>query len=132
MTDSAIPLEYLTTGSSIIVVMIILYTIILYKKKIGFIQKLIEEKENKKFTEQDKKQVEETLIESQILKFRIVKLTKTLYPIFILIAGIFFAFFDFKEALTHMNIIVVVFLYIHILKTNVTSYINLMQILVQK
>jgi len=129
MTDSAIPLEYLTTGSSILVVFLILYTIFSYKNKISLVQALIEEKEKGKFTAQDRTAIEESLLEAQILAFRIEKLRKTLYPAFLLLAGVFFAFFEFKEALTHVNIVIVVFLYIHILKKNVTSYINQMQVL---
>jgi len=126
---AAIPLEYLTTGTSILVVVLILYTIITYKNKIGMIQELIKEKEKGNFTAQDKSAVEESLIQAQILRLKIIKLSKTMYPAFLLVAGVFFAFFDFKEALTHVNIVVVAFLYLHILKTNVTSYINQIQLL---
>lgn len=129
-TEAAtIPLEYFTTGSSIIIVVLILYTIITYKNRIGLIQNLIKEKEKGNFTAQDKSAVEESLVQAQILRLKIVKLSKTIYPAFILVAGVFFAFFDMKEALTHINVVVVAFLYLHILKTNVTSYINQMQLL---
>lgn len=129
MSESTIPLEYLTTGTSILVVLVIIYTIFSYKMKISFIQKLIKEKENGNYTSQDKEAVAQSLNEEQHLRYKIINLNKILFPAYILVAGVFFAFFDFKEALTHVNVVVVVFLYLHILKTNVTSYINQMQLL---
>jgi len=129
MSESAVPLELFTTGSSLIVVCLILYTLFTYKKKISFIQHLISEKENGKFTTQDQEFIKSAYNEASHLKVKIAKLLKTLYPIFILAAGVFLAFFDFKEAFTHINIVVVTFLYLHILKINVTSYINQMDLL---
>lgn len=130
MADSKIYLEYFTTGGSILIVFLILYTIFSYRKKISFIKKLIDEKNNGKFTSQDKQAVEETIKKEEFLRFRITNFSKFIYPILILIAGVFFAFYDFKEALTHINIVIVAFLYLNILKINVTSYINQMKLLV--
>jgi len=129
MSESSVPLELFTTGSSLVVVCLILYTLFTYKKKISFIQHLISEKENGKFTSEDKEFIKITFNEASHLRDKISKLLKTLYPVFILVAGVFFAFFDFKEAFTHINIVVVTFLYLHILKINVTSYINQMDML---
>lgn len=129
MSESNIPLELFTTISSIIVVLLIVYTIITYKKKISFIQHLIKEKEIGKYTSEDKEFIKMSFNEASHLREKIIKLNKTLYPIFILVAGVFFAFFEWREALTHANIVVVTFLYLHILKTNVTSYINQMNLL---
>lgn len=129
MSETTIPLEYFTTGSSILVVFLILYTIFSYRKKIGFIKRLIEEKRNGSFTTQDKEAITESLKSEQLLKFKIINFSKIIYPIFILVAGVFFAFFDLKEALTHINIVVVSFLYLNILKVNINSYINQMELL---
>jgi len=132
MSESRIPLELLTTGSSVIVVLLILYTLFTYKKKIAFIQHLIQEKEEGNFTLQDEEFIKMSFNKASHLRDKIIKLNKTIYPIFILLAGVFFAFFDFKEALTHVNIIVVAFLYLHVLKINVNSYINQMDLLASK
>mgnify|MGYP000069989236 CR=1 FL=1 len=132
MSDSMIPLELFTTGSSLIVVGLILYTLFSYKKKIDFVQHLLKEKKDGHFTAQDEEFVKFTFNQSSHLRDKIAKLLKTLYPVFILVAGVFFAFFDFKEALTHANIVVVTFLYLHILKVNVTSYINQLDLVASK
>ncbi len=124
MNEPTIPLELITTGSSIIVVLLIFYTLYIYKKKISFMKSLLLKKEAGNYTEQDREFVKITFTETSHLRDKISKFNKTLYPIFILIAGIFFAFFDLSEALTHINIVVVSFLYLHILKINVISYIN--------
>ena len=129
MAEQTIPLELLTTGSSVLVVVLILYTLFTYKKKISFIQHLITEKENGNYTSEDEEFIKIKYNEASYLREKILKLSKTIYPVFILIAGVFFAFFDLKEAFTHINIVVVTFLYLHILKTNVTSYINQMDLL---
>jgi len=129
MQESTIPLELLTTGSSILVVLLIIYTIFSYKKKISFIQHLIAEKEKGTFTAQDQEFFKVTYNETCHLRNKILGLTKMLYPVFILVAGVFFAFYDFAEALTHINIVVVTFLYLFILKTNVNSYIRQMDLL---
>jgi hypothetical protein len=99
------------------------------KKKIDFVQHLIAEKENGRFTATDKEFLKVTFNEACHLRDKITKLTQMLYPLFILVAGVFFAFYDFKEALTHANIVVVTFLYLHILKTNVKSYIGQLDLL---
>jgi len=132
MSESSIPLELFTTGSSVIVVCLILYTLITYKKKIAFIHHLIDEKEKGKYTSDDMEFIKVTYNAASHLRDKIAKLLKTLYPVFILLAGVFLAFFDFKEAFTHINIVVVTFLYLHILKINVTSYIGQMDLLAKK
>jgi len=129
MQEAAITLGLFTTGSSIVVVFLILYTILSYKKKISFVQHLIKEKENGNFTEQDKEFLKTTFNKESHLRDKIIKLTQIFYPVFILITGIFFAFFDFKDALTHINIVVVTFLYLHIYKTNVKSYLGQLNLL---
>lgn len=126
MQESAVPLELLTTGSSVIIVLLIIYTVFTYKKKISFVQHLIKEKEKGNFTSEDKEFIDISFNQASHLRNKIEKLSKTIYPLFILIAGIFFAFYDFKEALIHINVVVVTFLYLQILKTNVKSYISLM------
>lgn len=126
MQESSVPLELLTTGSSVIIVLLIIYTVFTYKKKISFIQHLIKEKENGNFTSQDKEFIDINFNQASQLRDKILKLNKTIYPVFILIAGVFFAFYDIKEALIHINVVVVTFLYLQILKTNVNSYISQM------
>ena len=132
MSESSIPLELFTTGTSVLVVILIIYTLLTYKKKISFIQHLISEKENGKFTAQDEEFVKIAFNDASHLRDKIAKLLKTLYPVLILVAGVFLAFFDFKEAFTHMNIVVVTFLYLHVLKINVTSYITQMDLLAKE
>ncbi len=132
MQETTLPLQLLTTGSSIVIVFLIFYTLFQYKKKISFIQELIAEKENGNFTAQDKEFLKITFNETSHYRDKIVKIGQILYPVFILIAGVFFIFFEFKEALTHINVVVVAFLYLHILKKNINNYLNQMNLLASK
>jgi hypothetical protein len=50
-----------------------------------------------------------------------------MYPAFILVAGIFFTFFDFAEAMIHINILVVAFIYLYIKKIHYKNYIELLK-----
>ena len=126
MQESQIPLELVSNFISLIVVGAIFYRFIQYKKKMDIIKQLDVLKQNKELTTKDEQFIEDNYQEYGIKHQKQQALIKFIYPTLILVTGCLFFMFDTTAALIHLNIIVVTFLYLHIIRIHYRNYFNLL------
>lgn len=121
------PLELISNIVSFIVIGAIIYRFVKYKKRIKVIDGFYQLEKQKKLTDEDKEYIEQNIKEYTIKMQKQEGLLKLSYPLFILIIGVFLAFFEFAEAMIHINIIVVTYIYMYIIKVHYKNYINLLK-----
>ena len=121
------PLELLSNLVSICIIVAIIVKFINYKKKVAVIDGLSILGDENKLSEEDKKFISENLLEYEVLLVKQIAFNKLMYPAFILVAGIFFIFFGFAEAMIHINIIVVSYIYFYIKRVHYKNYIDLLK-----
>lgn len=109
--DANITLQIFSNVISIIICVIILLKYINYKKRLDVLQNLEDLKVKNELSQEDKEYInsnEKEYFNKAQLAEATMKLT---YPVLILITGVIFAFMPFSEAMIHVNVIVVTFLY---------------------
>lgn len=121
------PLEIISNVASLIVVIGIIYKFLQYKKKMEVIQGLVDLKENKKLTPEDKEFIRINKIDYEIQLQKDNALIKFAYPFFILIIGVLMITFSTAEALIHINIVVVTFIYLYVGKIHSQNFIRLLK-----
>jgi len=119
-----IPLELISNFLSLVILIMIFVKYYQYKKKLEVLKGLSDLKDKKKLTEKDKSFISKNLKDYQILFVRDEQRIKLAYPIFILIAGILLAFLEFKEAMIHLNVIVVAFILMQINKIHNKNFVK--------
>ncbi|AXH13552.1 hypothetical protein [Halarcobacter bivalviorum] len=119
-----LPLELISNLISLIILVMIFVKYYQYKKKLDVLKELNELKEKKKLTSEDKSFIKTNLKDYQVLFARDEQRIKLAYPVFILIAGVLLAFLDFKEAMIHLNVIVVAFIFMQVNKIHNRNFIN--------
>lgn len=123
------PLEIISNVASLIVVVGIIYKFFQYKKKMDVIHKLIALKEKNKLTQEDKEFIQVNRLEYEIQLQKDNALIKFAYPFFILLIGILMVTFSTTEALIHINIVVVTFIYLYMGKIHTQNFIKLLKTL---
>lgn len=121
------PLEFISNVVSFIIIGAIIVRFIKYKKRVAVIDGLYELEEKNELTQQDKEFISNNLKEYKDKAIKQEAFLKLMYPAFILIAGIFLIFFEFAEAMIHINILVVSYIYLYIKKIHYTNYIKLLK-----
>lgn len=121
------PLEFISNVVSFIIIGAIIVRFIKYKKRVAVIDGLYELEEKNELTQQDKDFISSNLKEYKDKAIKQEAFLKLMYPAFILIAGIFLIFFEFAEAMIHINILVVSYIYLYIKKIHYTNYIKLLK-----
>ncbi len=121
-----IPLELISNVISMIILIMIFVKYYQYKQKLDVLKGLDDLKNKKKLTAEDKSFISSNLKDYQILFARDEQRVKLAYPIFILVAGIVLAFLEFKEAMIHLNVIVVAFIFMQVNKIHNRNFINLL------
>jgi hypothetical protein len=124
---SSFPLEIISNVFSLIILVGIIYKFFQYKKKMDVIQGLIQLKETNKLNEDDKEFVQTNLRYYEIQLQKDQALIKFAYPFFILVIGILMITFSTAEALIHINIVVVTFIYLYINKIHTQNFIKLLK-----
>lgn len=119
-----LPLELISNLISLIILVMIFVKYYQYKKKLDVLKELNELKEKKKLTSEDKSFIKTNLKDYQVLFARDEQRIKLAYPVFILIAGVLLAFLNFKEAMIHLNVIVVAFIFMQVNKIHNRNFIN--------
>lgn len=122
-----IPLQLISNILSIIVIGLIIARFISYKKKIAVIDGLFQLEEERKLSAEDKEFITTSIAEYEVLNIKQKAFNKLMYPAFILIAGIFFIFFELEEAMVHMNILVVTYIYLYIKTIHYKNFIELLK-----
>lgn len=123
------PLEIISNVASLIVVAGIIYKFFQYKKKMDVIHKLIALKEKNKLTQEDKEFIQVNRLDYEIQLQKDNVLIKFAYPFFILLIGILMVTFSTTEALIHINIVVVTFIYLYVGKIHTQNFIKLLKTL---
>ena len=127
MGNIQIPLELLSNILSILILLGIFFKYYQYKKKLNVIKGLNDLKEKKQLTLDDEKFIDKNYKDySKALEINESRL-KLLYPIFILIAGILIAFLSFQEAMIHINVIVVAYIYLQVNKIHTRNFVNFLK-----
>jgi hypothetical protein len=123
------PLEIISNVASLIVVAGIIYKFFQYKKKMEVIHELIALKDKNKLTADDKVFIRINKIDYEIQLQKDNALIKFAYPFFILLIGILMVTFSMTEALIHINIVVVTFIYLYVGKIHTQNFIKLLKTL---
>ena len=121
-----IPLELISNVISMIILIMIFVKYYQYKQKLDVLKGLDDLKNKKKLTADDKSFISSNLKDYQILFARDEQRVKLAYPIFILVAGIVLAFLEFKEAMIHLNVLVVAFIFMQVNKIHNRNFVNLL------
>lgn len=127
MADTVIPLELISNFLSLLVLLVIFYRYFEYKKKMDVIEKLKVLKETGTLTSEDKEFVKTNLMEYDIEHQKIRALIKFTYPLFILIAGVLFMMFNFTEAMIHLNVVIVIFIFLQVKRIHSRNFVTLLQ-----
>lgn len=125
--SSGFPLEIISNIASLIIVIGIFYKFFQYKKKMEVLGELLSLKKEKQLTQDDSEFVEENVLSYEIQLQKDKALIKFAYPFFILLAGLLLFAFETKEALIHINIIVVAFIYLYISKIHTQNFIKILK-----
>ena len=109
------------------IVAVIIYKLLQYKKKMAVIEGLRTLKENNELTLEDKEFIQTNKLYYEIQLQKDMALIKFAYPFFILIIGILMITFSTTEALIHTNIVVVTFIYLYVSKIHTQNFITLLK-----
>jgi Na+/H+ antiporter NhaD/arsenite permease-like protein len=113
-----IPLELVSNVVSIILVGVLIYNYLKYKKQIEVIQKLDTLKNENQLIQADIVFIKENEKEYKEKSEKAEALVKLLTPVFILIVGVLFIYLTPSEAMIHLNAFVVGFILIQLDKVN--------------
>lgn len=126
MEGTQIPLEVISSFLSIVILISLLFKYYQYKKKMKVIKGLDDLKIQKRLTSEDKKFIKTNYKEYKYAFGRDEQRLKLVYPVFILIAGILFAFLTLQEAMIHLNVVVVSFIYLQVSKIHNRNFFTLL------
>jgi len=127
MESGNVPLELVSSFLSIVILIGLFFRYYQYKKKLTVLKGLSDLKEQKKLTQEDKEFIKSNYEDYQY-SFKIEESRiKLAYPVFILIIGLLTAFFSFKEALIHLNVVVVAYIYLQINKIHTRNFLALLK-----
>lgn len=122
-----LPLEIISNIVSLVILVGIIYKFFQYKKKMDVIQGLVELKDNNKLTTDDKEFIQMNLQYYEVQLQKDQALIKFAYPFFILLIGVLMITFSTAEALIHINIVVVTFIYLYVSKIHTQNFIKLLK-----
>ncbi len=131
MEGNQLPLELMSNFLSIVILVILGMKYLQYKKKLDILKHLDELKKNKKLTLENKEFIKSNFETCQIELGRTIQRLKIFYPVFILVAGVLLAFLSFKEALIHLNVVVVAYIYLHVSKIHARNFVTFLDSLVK-
>ncbi|WP_320035486.1 hypothetical protein [Halarcobacter sp.] len=127
MDSINIPLELVSNILSILILLGIFFRYYQYKKKLDVLKALDDLKNKNQLTLEDKEFINKNYKDYSVLLQRDEDRLKLFYPIFILIAGVLLAFLSFQEAMIHINVIVVAYIYLQVNKIHVRNFVNFLK-----
>jgi len=127
MESTQLPLELVSSFLSIVVLVFIFLKYYQYKKKLSVIKGLNQLKENNSLTPEDKDFIKKNLKDYKAAFIQDESRIKMAYPIFILVGGILVAFLSFQEAMIHLNVIIVVYIYMQISKIHNKNFVGFLE-----
>ncbi|PHO12121.1 hypothetical protein CPG38_09320 [Malaciobacter marinus] len=127
MDEMKLPLELLSAGLSIIIVIVIFIKVFQYKQKLDVLKEMDRRKDMLKLTKEDKEYIDLNLKEYSEKLVKVEGLTRLLFPIFITIGAILFLLFSFEETLIHLNVIIVAYIYLQIHRIHTRNYTKFLE-----
>lgn len=121
-----IPLQLISNFASIVLIGVLFYRYLQYKKNMDVINGLEKLKITNELSEEDKVFIEDNENEYKLKLIKTQGLIKFAKPLFILIVGLIFITFPFAEALIHLNVIVVAFIFMQVDKIHKTNIYGLL------
>jgi len=121
-----IPLQLISNFVSIVLLGILLYRYFQYKKNMDVIEGLVKLKSSNELSQQDKEFIDKNENEYKMQLIKIENLIKLAKPLFILVVGLIFIFFPFQDAVIHLNVVVVAFIFMQVDKTHKTNIYKLL------
>lgn len=121
-----IPLQLISNFASIIILGILFYRYLQYKKNMDVIQGLEKLHITNDLSDEDKVFITKNEDEYKLKLLKTESLIKFAKPLFILIVGIIFITFPFAEALIHLNVVVVAFIFMQVTKIHTTNIYGLL------
>lgn len=125
--DSQFPFELISNLVSVVILVALFFKYNQYKKKLEVLKGLNELKDQKKLSFKDHEFIEKNYKDYKILLENDESRLKLVYPIFILIAGVLFAFLPTQVAFVHLNVIVVLYIYLHVTKLHNKNFVNFLK-----
>ena len=119
-----IPLQLISNFISIILIGILFYRYLQYKKNIDVIKGLKNLEETNQLSQEDKEFILNNENEYRLQLIKTQGLIKFAKPFFIFIIGLIFIFFPLQDALIHLNVIVVAFIFMQVDKIHKTNLYN--------
>ncbi|MFK2822416.1 hypothetical protein ACH5BK_05475 [Arcobacter sp. YIC-80] len=121
------PLELVSNFLSIVLLIALFYKYLQYKKNIDVIKGLDKLKDEKKIRLEDYQYIRSNEKEYKDKLEKAVGNIKIAQPVFIIIAGVLILSFEFQEAMIHLNVVVVAFIFMQvdrIHKRNLYSFLR--------
>lgn len=125
--DLKVPLELISNLLSIGILIAIFFKYYQYKKKLDVLKSLNVLKEKKKLTPEDKDFISKNLKDYRKELINDENRIKLAYPILILAAGVLVAFLNFQEAMIHINVIVVAYIYMQVSKIHTRNFVSFLE-----
>lgn len=122
-----IPVEFISNILSIVLVVILVFRYLKHKKVIDVIQKLDDLKNENNLTSQDIDYIAQNQLEFKALSEKADALAKFLNPLFILLVGVLFIYLPLSDAMIHLNVIVVAFIFVQLDKINKKNTLTLLK-----
>lgn len=127
--SNGIPLEIISNIASIILVVFLVLRYLKHKKVIETIKKLDTLKNENNLNSEDLSFIDKSIKEFKQKSEKADALAKFLNPVFILIVGILFIYLPLGDAMLHLNVIVVAFIFVQLDKINMKNTLVLFQAL---
>lgn len=121
------PLILISNLLSIIVLLAIFFKYVQYKKKLNVVKGLDQLKDKGELTEDDKTFIKQNLKDYKAQLQKSEDILKLSYPILILCVGILLAFMTFSDAVIHLNVIVVVFIYLQVTRLHNKNFVEFLK-----
>ncbi len=127
MSINQFPIELVSNFISIAILAALLYKYFQYKKKLDVLKELHQIKKEKKLTIEDKEFIKKNYKEYKSQLEDDEGRLKFVYPLFILIAGVLVAFLSFQEAMIHLNIVIVAYIYLHVSRIHSRNFVGFLK-----
>ncbi|MCP4970203.1 MAG: hypothetical protein GY932_06370 [Arcobacter sp.] len=127
MQFTQLPLELISIFLSIILLVTIFIKFYQYKRKLVVLKGLNELKEKNRLTSEDIEFIKSNYKDYASSFSRDEQRLKIFYPAFILAAGVLIAFLSFEEAMIHINVIVVAYIFLHINKIHARNFVSFLK-----
>lgn len=127
MTQLQFPIETVSSTLSIIIVLGIFFKFFQYKQKLDVLKELDKRKDISKLTAEDKNYIKKNCKEYKEKQIKVDALTRLIFPIFITIAAILFFFLPLEKTLIHLNVIIVLYIYLQVHRIHIRNYAKFLE-----